>query len=46
MDSLDSEADFAEDPQLVPGEGELCILQVSHLDAEVPHNVVVNSQSG
>ena len=42
MDRLGSEADLAEDPQLVPGEGKLSVLQVSHLDAEVPHDVVVN----
>jgi len=42
MDRLGSEADLAEDPQLVPSVGELSVLQVSHLDAEVPHDVVVN----
>ena len=42
MDHLGSEADLAEDPQLVPGEGRLSVLQVSHLGAEVPHDVVVN----
>ena len=42
MDSLGSEADLAEDPQLVPSEGELGVLQISHLDAEIPHDVVVN----
>ena len=41
MDSLRGEADLAEDPQLVPAVGELGVLQVSHLDAKVPHNVII-----
>ena len=46
MDGLRGEADLAEDPQLVPVVGELCVLQVSHLDAKVPHEVVVNQGGG
>ena len=42
MDGLDSEADLAENTELVPGEGKLGVLQIRHLDAEVPHQVIVN----
>jgi len=46
MDGLGGEADLAEDPELVPAVGELGVLQVSHLDAKVPHEVVVNQGGG
>jgi len=42
MDGLHSDGDLAKDPQLVPGEGELGVLEVCHLYAEVPHEVVVD----
>ena len=42
MDGLHSDGDLAKDPQLVPSEAELGVLQVSHLDTQVPHEVVVD----
>ena len=42
VDGLDSDGDFAEDAELVPAVGELGVLQVSHLKADVLHHVVVN----
>ena len=42
MDGLHGEADLTEDAELVPAVGELGVLQVSHLKADVFHHVVVN----
>ena len=42
MDGLYGDGNLTEDPQLVPSKEELGVLQVCHLDAEVPHQVVVN----
>lgn len=46
MDGLHSDGNLTKDPQLVPGKEELGVLQVCHLDAEVPHKVVVNQGAG
>ena len=46
MDGLHGDGDLAKDPQLVSGVGKLGILEVCHLDAEVPHKVVVNQGAG
>ena len=42
MDGLHGDGYLTEDPQLVSGEEELGVLHVCHLDAEIPHEVVVN----
>ena len=46
MDGLHSDGDFAKDPKLVSGEEKLGVLQVCHLDSEVPHQVVVDQGRG
>ena len=46
VDGLGCEAHFAEDAELVAAVGKLCVLQVCHLDTEVPHKVVVNQGGG
>ena len=46
VDGLHGEADLSEDAELVPAIGKLGVLQVCHLDAEVPHEVVVNQGAG
>ena len=42
VDGLGSEADLAQDAELVSAVGELGVLQVCHLEADVLHQVVVN----
>ena len=46
VNGLGCEADLAEDTELVSAEGELGVLQVSHLEADVLHEVVVNQGGG